>query len=95
MGVWWAVVQIQDDHTEDDWECHQDHGEHDVVDNDGHPQRRFGDLIGKQQQEDGEGEQHIDGQAHLFSCKGKCKKNQHGEIRHLEYYLIFLGGVRV
>lgn len=75
------MVQVQDDHAEDDRERHQDHGEHDVVDNDGHPQRRFGDLIGKQQQEDGEGEQHVDGQAHLFSFK-RMKTIQNVKMRH-------------
>lgn len=64
-------MQVQDDHAEDDRERHQDHGEHDVVDDDGHPQRCFRDLIGEQQQEDSEGEQHVDGQAHLFSFKGE------------------------
>lgn len=47
MCVGRAVVQVQDNHAEDNWESHQDHGEHDVVDNDGHPKRSFGDLIGE------------------------------------------------
>lgn len=67
VGVGRAVVQVEDDHAEDDGEGDQDHGEHDVADDDGDAQRRLGDLIGQQQQEDGEGEQHVDGQAHLLS----------------------------
>lgn len=61
------MVQVEDHYAEDDRERDQDHGEHDVVDDDGDPQRRFWDLIGQQQQEDGEGEQHVDGETHLLS----------------------------
>lgn len=67
VGVGRAVVQIENDHAEDDGECDQDHGEHDVVDNDGDTQRRFRDLIGQQQQKDSEGEQHVDGKTHLLT----------------------------
>lgn len=67
VGVGRAVVQVENDHAEDDGECDQDHGEHDVVDNDGDTQRRFRDLIGQQQQEDSESEQHVDGKTHLLT----------------------------
>lgn len=67
VGVGWAVVQVENDHAEDDGEGDQDHGEHDVVDDDGDTQRRFRDLISQQQQEDSEGEQHVDGQTHLLT----------------------------
>lgn len=60
-------MQVENDHAEDDGEGDQDHSEHDVVDNDGDAQRRFWDLISQQQQEDSEGEQHVNGQTHLFS----------------------------
>lgn len=67
VGVGRAVVQVENHHAEDDGEGDQDHGEHDVVDDDGDPQRRFRDLIGQQQQEDGEGKQHVDGKTHLLT----------------------------
>ena len=73
MGVGGAVVQVEDDHTEDDGEGDEDHGEHDVVDDDGDAQGRLGDLISEQQQEDGEGQQHVDGQTHLFTWWGQKK----------------------
>lgn len=75
MGVGRAVVQIEDNHTEDDWTCDQDHSEHDVVDDDGDTQWRLRDLISQQQQEHSEGEQHVDGQTHLLSWSGKQKNN--------------------
>lgn len=71
VGAGRTVVQVEDDHAEDDRKCDQDHGEHDVVDDDGDSQRRLWDLIGQQQQEDSEGEQHVDGQTHLLSWQGK------------------------
>lgn len=70
MGVGRAVVQVEDDHAEDDGKRDQDHGEHDVVDDDGDGQRRLRDLVGQQQQEHGEGEQHVDGQTHLLTWWG-------------------------
>lgn len=60
VGVGRAMVEVEDNHAEDDRECDQDHGKHDVVDDDGNTQRGLGDLISQQQQEHGEGEQHID-----------------------------------
>lgn len=60
-------MQVQDDHAQDDRAGDQDHGEHDVVDDDGDTQRGLRDLIGQQQQEHGEGEQHVDGETHLLS----------------------------
>lgn len=66
-------MQIEHDNAEDDRKRDQDHGEHDVVDDDGDAQRRLRDLIGQQQQEHSEGEQHIDGQAHLLSFWGGNK----------------------
>lgn len=60
-------MQVEDDHTKDDRKCDQDHGEHDVVDDDGDTQRRLRDLISQQQQEHSEGEQHVDRQTHLLS----------------------------
>lgn len=64
-------MQVEDDHAEDDGKRDQDHGEHDVVDDDGDAQRRLRDLISQQQQEHGEGEQHVDRQTHLLSWWGE------------------------
>ena len=41
-------MQVEYDHAEDDRKRDQDHGEHDVVDDDGDAQRRLWDLIGQQ-----------------------------------------------
>ena len=65
------MVEVQHHHAEDDGEGDQDHGEHDVVDDDGRGQRRLRDLIGQQQHEDGEGDEYGDGEGHLFSCRHK------------------------
>ena len=65
------MVEVEDHHAEDDGEGDQDHGEHDVVDDDGRGQRRLRDLIGQQEHEDGEGDEYGDGEGHLFSCRHK------------------------
>lgn len=75
MGVGGSVVQVEDDHTKDDGERDQDHGEHDVVDDDGYAQRSLRDLIGQQQQEHSEGQKYIDGQAHLLTWWRKINKS--------------------
>lgn len=67
MGVGGSVVQVEDDHAKDDRECDQDHGEHDVVDDDRDAQWSLRDLISQQQQEHSEGQKYIDGQTHLLT----------------------------
>lgn len=60
-------MQVEDNHAEDDRERDQDHGEHDVVDDDWNTQRGLGNFVSKQKQEDSEGEQDVNGQTHLLS----------------------------
>lgn len=67
VGVGRAVVQVEGDHAQDDGAGDQDHGEHDVLDDDGNAQRGLWDFVGQQKQEDGEGEQDVDGQTHLLT----------------------------
>lgn len=74
VGVGGPVVQVEHNHTENDGECDQDHGEHDVIDNDGHTQWRLRNLISQQQQKHSEGQQNIDGQTHLLTWWRKNDK---------------------
>lgn len=64
-------MQVEDDHAEDDGAGDQDHGEHDVVDDNRDAQRGLWDFISQQQQEDGEGQQNVDGQTHLLTWNKK------------------------
>lgn len=46
-----TVVQIEDDHAQDDREGDQDHGEHDIVDNNWDAQGSLRDFVSQQQHE--------------------------------------------
>lgn len=52
-----SVVQVEDNHAEDDREGHQDHGEHDVVDNNWDGEGSLWDSVGQQQHEDGQSDE--------------------------------------
>lgn len=67
VGVGGAVVQVEHDHAEDDRKGDEDHGEHDVIDDDRNAQWGFRNFVSQQQQEHSEGEQDVDGQTHLLS----------------------------
>lgn len=67
------MVEVEDDHAEDDRECDQDHGKHDVVNDDGDTQRCLRDLISQQQQEHSKGQQHVNRQAHLLTWQREEK----------------------
>lgn len=56
VGTRCPVVQVEDHHAQNDGESDQDHGEHDVVDNNRDGERRLGDFVGQQQHEDSEGD---------------------------------------
>lgn len=72
-----SVVQIEDDHAEDDRESDQDHGEHDVVDDNWDAEGRLGDLVGQQKHEDSQGDEDGNGESHLLSCR---QQGQFGEL---------------
>lgn len=62
-----SVVEVKDDHAQDDRECDEDHGEHDVVDDDGGAEGRLWNLVSQQQHEDSESDEDGNGESHLFS----------------------------
>lgn len=62
------MVQVEDDDAQDDGEGDQDHGEHDVIDDDRNAQGRFRDLVSQQQHEDGQSDEDRNGESHLLSC---------------------------
>lgn len=62
------VVQVEDDDAQDDGEGDQDHGEHDVIDDDGNAQGRLGDLVSQQKHEDSQSDEDRNGESHLLSC---------------------------
>lgn len=61
------VVQVEDDDAQDDGEGDQDHGEHDVVDDDRNAQGGLGDLVGQQKHEDSQSDEDRNGESHLLS----------------------------
>lgn len=62
------MVQVEDDDTQDDREGDQDHGEHDVVDNDWNAQGSLRDLVSQQKHEDSQSDEDRNGESHLLSC---------------------------
>lgn len=63
-----SVVQVEDDDTQDDGKGDQDHGEHDVVDDDRNAQGSLGDLVSQQKHEDSQSDEDRNGESHLLSC---------------------------
>lgn len=61
-------MQIEDDYTQDDGESDQDHGEHDVVDNNRDAEGRLGDPVSQQEHEDCQSDEDRNGESHLLSC---------------------------
>lgn len=64
-----SVVQIEDDHTQDDREGDQDHGEHDIVDNNWDAEGSLRDLVSQQEHEDSQSDEDRNGESHLLSCR--------------------------
>lgn len=71
-----SVMQVEDDYAQDDGERDEDHGEHDIVDDDRNAQGGFWDLVSQQKHEDGQSDEDGNGESHLFSCK---QQGQYGE----------------
>lgn len=63
-----SVVQVEDDYAQDDREGDQDHGEHDVIDDDWNAQGRLRDLVSQQKHEDSQSDEDRNGESHLLSC---------------------------
>lgn len=63
------VVQVEDDHTQDNGEGDEDHGEHDIVDDNWDAKGRLGDLVSQQEHEDSQGDEDGNGESHLLSCR--------------------------
>lgn len=72
------MVQVEDHNAQDDGESDEDHGKHEVLDNDGDRQGGLRNFVCQQQQEHSEGEQGKDGEPHLFSLQGR---EEGGNIR--------------
>lgn len=66
VGVGRAMVQVQVHHAEDDREGDQDHGEHEVFDDDGDRQGCLWDFISQQEKKHRQGEEGEDGESHLL-----------------------------
>lgn len=67
------VVQVEDDHAQDDGEGDEDHGEHDIVDDNWDAKRRLGDLVSQQEHEDSQGNEDGNGKSHLLPCRQTSK----------------------
>lgn len=59
-------MKVEHHDTEDDREGDQDHGDHQVVDNNRNTQRGFRDFVGQQKQEDSQSQQYINRKTHLL-----------------------------
>lgn len=66
-----SVMQVEDYHTQDDREGHQDHSEHDVVDNNWDAEGSLWDPVSQQQHEDSQSNEDGNGKSHFLSCKEK------------------------
>lgn len=62
-------MQVEDHYTQDDREGDQDHGEHDVVDNNWNAKGGLRHPVGQQQHEDSQSDEHRNGESHLLSCR--------------------------
>lgn len=62
-----SVVQVEDDDTQYDGKGDQDHGEHDVVDDDWNAEGSLGDLVSQQKHEDSQSDEDRNGESHLLS----------------------------
>lgn len=62
------MVQVKDDDTQDNGEGDQNHGEHDVIYNDGNAQGRLRHLVSQQKHEDSQSDEDRNGESHLLSC---------------------------
>lgn len=63
------VVQVEDDHAQDNGEGDKDHGEHDIVDDNWDAKGRLGDLVSQQEHEDSQCDEDGNGESHLLSCR--------------------------
>lgn len=63
------MVQVEDHHTQDDREGDQDHGEHDIVDNNRDTKRSLWDLVSQQEHEDSKSNEDRNGEGHLLSWR--------------------------
>lgn len=63
-----SVVQVEDNDAQDDGESNQDHGEHDVIDDDWNAQGGLRDLVSQQKHEDSQSDEDRNGESHLLSC---------------------------
>lgn len=68
------VVQVEDDHAQDDREGDENHGEHDVIDNNRDAERSLRDLVSQQQHKDSESNEDRNGESHLLPCKQRGRK---------------------
>lgn len=63
-----AVVQVEHDHAQDNGEGDEDHGEHDIVDDNWDAEGRLRDPVGQQEHEDSQGDEDGNGESHLLPC---------------------------
>lgn len=60
-------MDVEDDDSDDDGECDEDHGEQQILADERHDDRGRGDNLSQQQEEHSQGQQDGDAQCHL-SC---------------------------
>lgn len=70
------MVQVEDYDTKNDWEGNEDHGKHEVLDNDGDRQGGLRHFVCQQQQEHSKGQQGKDREPHLLSLGGQRKRQK-------------------
>lgn len=63
------VVQVEDNHAQDYGEGDEDHGEHDIVDDNWDAKRRLGDPVSQQEHEDSQSDEDGNGESHLLPCR--------------------------
>jgi len=71
-----SVMQVENDHTQDDREGDQDHSEHDIVDDHRDAEWSLWDFVSQQQHEDSESDEDGNGEGHLFSCTQNEEDNK-------------------
>lgn len=91
VGAGCPVVQVEDDHAQNDGEGDKDHCEHDVVDDNWDGKGRFRDFVSQQQHEDGESDEDRNRERHLLSCQKNNQKLSGFELKILENFCRFTG----
>ena len=79
MGGWGPVVHIEHKDGDDDGQGYKDHGEQQVLADQGNHQRGGRDGLGDHQEKHGQGEEHRDAEGHLLTAVGGQVKDKHSQ----------------